>query len=136
MFINVFVFFSKTNVLINNSIYKTLKKKFTFIYVFSNKQINKYSQTHIVEGYFFWDPIIAGPHEMPELRRLKESLNRGVSEAHPNKSTKETHCTFVFFTFFPMNYQLDQNRVFKYQRQPFSPHPSVKGVKTNGQRVT
>jgi len=35
----------------------------------------------------------------------------------------------------PMNYQLDQNRAFNYQRQPFSPLPSVKGVKTNGQRV-
>jgi hypothetical protein len=34
-----------------------------------------------------------------------------------------------------MNYQLDQNRAFNYQRQPFSPHPSVKGVKINGQRV-
>jgi hypothetical protein len=32
----------------------------------------------------------------------------------------------------PMNYQLDQNRAFNYQRQPFSPIPSVKGVKTNG----
>jgi len=36
----------------------------------------------------------------------------------------------------PMNYQLDQNRAFNYQRQPFSPLPSVKEVKTNGQRVT
>jgi hypothetical protein len=36
----------------------------------------------------------------------------------------------------PMNYQLDQNRAFNYQRQPFSPLPSVKGVKTNGQWVT
>jgi hypothetical protein len=36
----------------------------------------------------------------------------------------------------PTNYQLDQNRAFNYQRQPFSPLPSVKGVKTNGQRVT
>jgi hypothetical protein len=36
----------------------------------------------------------------------------------------------------PMNYQLDQNRAFNYQRQPFSPIPSVKWVKTNGQRVT
>jgi len=31
-----------------------------------------------------------------------------------------------------MNYQLDQNRAFNYQRQPFFPLPSVKGVKTNG----
>jgi hypothetical protein len=36
----------------------------------------------------------------------------------------------------PMNYQLGQNRAFNYQRQPFSPLPSVKGVKTNGQWVT
>jgi hypothetical protein len=36
----------------------------------------------------------------------------------------------------PMNYQLDQNRAFNHQRQPFSLLPSVKGVKTNGQRVT
>jgi hypothetical protein len=36
----------------------------------------------------------------------------------------------------PMNYQLDQNRAFNYERQPFPPHPSVKVVKTNGQRVT
>jgi hypothetical protein len=35
----------------------------------------------------------------------------------------------------PMNYQLDQNRAFNYQRQSFSPLPSVKWVKTNGQRV-
>jgi hypothetical protein len=34
-----------------------------------------------------------------------------------------------------MNYQLDQNRAFNYQRQPFSPLPLVKGVKTNDQRV-
>jgi hypothetical protein len=36
----------------------------------------------------------------------------------------------------PTNYQLDQNRAFNYQRQLFSPIPSVKGAKTNGQRVT
>jgi len=35
----------------------------------------------------------------------------------------------------PTNYQLDQNRAFNHQSQPFSPLPSVKGVKTNGQRV-
>jgi hypothetical protein len=35
----------------------------------------------------------------------------------------------------PMNYQLDQNRAFNYQRQPFSPLPSVRGVKRNSQRV-
>jgi len=34
-----------------------------------------------------------------------------------------------------MNYQLDQNRAFNYQRQPFSPLPSVRGVKRNSQRV-
>jgi len=27
----------------------------------------------------------------------------------------------------PMNYQLDQNKAFNYQRQPFFPIPSVKG---------
>jgi len=31
----------------------------------------------------------------------------------------------------PTNYQLDQNRAFNYQRQQFSPLPSVKGVKIN-----
>jgi hypothetical protein len=36
----------------------------------------------------------------------------------------------------PMNNQLDQNRAFNYQRQPFFSLPLVKGVKTNGQRVT
>jgi hypothetical protein len=35
----------------------------------------------------------------------------------------------------PMNYQLDQNRAFNYQKQPFSPFLPVKGVKTNGQQV-
>jgi len=35
----------------------------------------------------------------------------------------------------PMNYQLNQNRVFNYQRQPFSPIPLVRGVKRNSQRV-
>jgi len=34
-----------------------------------------------------------------------------------------------------MNYQLDQNRAFNYQRQPFFPLPSVRGVKRNSQRV-
>jgi len=29
----------------------------------------------------------------------------------------------------PMNYQLDQNRAFNYQRQPFFSLPSVRGVK-------
>jgi len=36
----------------------------------------------------------------------------------------------------PMNYQLNQNRAFNYQKQSFSHHPSVKWVKTNDQRVT
>jgi hypothetical protein len=36
----------------------------------------------------------------------------------------------------PINYQLDQNKAFNYQRQPFSPIPSVRWVITNGQRVT
>jgi hypothetical protein len=36
----------------------------------------------------------------------------------------------------PMNYQFDQNRAFNYQIQQFSFLPSVKEVKTNGQRVT
>jgi hypothetical protein len=36
----------------------------------------------------------------------------------------------------PMNYQLNQNRAFNYQRQPFFFFLSVKGVKTNGQRIT
>jgi hypothetical protein len=36
----------------------------------------------------------------------------------------------------PMNYKLNQNRAFNYQKQPFFPIPPVKGVKTNGQRVT
>jgi hypothetical protein len=36
----------------------------------------------------------------------------------------------------PTNYQLDQNKAFNYQRQPFSLLSSVKGVKTNSQRVT
>jgi hypothetical protein len=35
----------------------------------------------------------------------------------------------------PMNYQLDQYRAFNYQRQPFSPLPSFRGVKRNSQRV-
>jgi hypothetical protein len=35
----------------------------------------------------------------------------------------------------PMNYQLDQNRKFNYQRQPFFLLLSVKGVKRNSQRV-
>jgi len=29
----------------------------------------------------------------------------------------------------PTNYQLDQNRAFNYQTQPFSPIPSVRGLK-------
>jgi hypothetical protein len=32
-----------------------------------------------------------------------------------------------------MNYQLDQNRAFNYQRQSFFPRPSVRGVKRNSQ---
>jgi len=46
----------------------------------------------------------------------------------PHELPKNARC--------PMNYQLDQNRVFNYQRQPFSPLPSVRGVKINSQRVT
>jgi hypothetical protein len=34
-----------------------------------------------------------------------------------------------------MNYQLDQNRAFNDQRQPFFFFPSVRGVKRNSQRV-
>jgi hypothetical protein len=34
----------------------------------------------------------------------------------------------------PVNYQLDQNRTFNYQRQPFSPIPLVREVKRNSQR--
>jgi hypothetical protein len=34
-----------------------------------------------------------------------------------------------------MNNQLNQNRAFNYQRQPFSHIPSVRGVKRNSQRV-
>jgi uncharacterized protein (DUF1499 family) len=33
----------------------------------------------------------------------------------------------------PMNYQLDQNRAFNYQRQLFFSLPSVKGIKRNSQ---
>jgi hypothetical protein len=29
----------------------------------------------------------------------------------------------------PMNYQLDQNRAFNYQRQPFFPFRQLKGLK-------
>jgi hypothetical protein len=29
----------------------------------------------------------------------------------------------------PMNYQLDQNREFNYQRQPFSPFHQLEGLK-------
>jgi hypothetical protein len=36
----------------------------------------------------------------------------------------------------PTNYQLDQNKAFNYQTQPFSPLPSVRGLKqtVNGSR--
>jgi hypothetical protein len=67
-------------------------------------------------------------------------------QTHKKKKWKTSSKFFGVITFSPMNYQkmrnapmnyqLDQYRAFNYQRQSFSPLPSIKGFKTNGQRVT
>jgi hypothetical protein len=77
-----------------------------------------------------------------ELNREIERENTNKKDISQKKKKKKKKRVITFFPMnyqkmrnAPMNYQLDQNRAFNYQRQQFSPIPSVKGVKTNGQRV-
>jgi len=68
--------------------------------------------------------------------QVTHTINTSIHKINTSIRSPHTHTNNQKMRDAPMNYQLDQNRVFNYQRQPFFPLPSVKWVKTNGQHGT